>query len=173
MKRFLCSGLLGAAIAAAPLAPDAQAQQAPCLANHLRPVGSPRDVMPPPDYASSQIWQQLATMSDAQMMQRLVGVWQTEQFNAPMGLMMRTQFQFDANGLFQYQDQNCPTNGLPCSQNGGPGEFRASRQSSGTTFIMVRFSDLSRTNQCFSLEVNFQDERTMIGRGGGVWRRIQ
>ena len=170
MQRLSCVSL----VLAACLGASAQAQQAPCLANHLRPAGSPREVMPPPDWQSSSVWQQLATMTDPQMMQRLVGVWQTEQFNAPLRIMQRTLHQFDANGLFQYQDQTCPTDGLPCSQNGGPGEFRASRQASGTTFIMMRFSDLSRVNQCASLEVNFQDERTMVTRGGGgVWRRVQ
>ena len=169
MKRILSA--IVAILACLPGA--AVAQQALCLANQLRPVGADPTIQPPPDWASSDIWRQLATMADPQMMQRLVGVWQTEVFLQATNTTMRTWYKFDANGLFEYQQQLCQTNGLPCTQNGGPGEFRASRQASGTTFFMIRYSDLSRVNQCLGVEVNFQDDNSMMGRDGAVWRRVQ
>ena len=126
-----------------------------------------------PDPRSSMIWLQLETAFSAEAMQNMQGVWYSET-TSPDGLYVQhLYYSFEPGGLFQYKDDTCTAGTNYCSHNGGPGHYRASQQGNGSTFYMIRFSDLIRTNQCRSGELRFQDNQTMVTPSGGVWKRVQ
>ena len=163
-----------AALALALALPSAaSAQDYPCLANQLRPAGTPNYILPPPDQVSSATWQQLQATADGAAMQRMAGVWARQELSPQRDAIQYVWYSFESGGAFQYRDQTCGAAGGPCSQNGGPGMFRAVFQQDGSIFLMVRFSDLSRQNQCHSMQVRFPDAQTMQEARGGVWQRVQ
>jgi hypothetical protein len=123
----------------------------------------------------TQNWMQTRQNADAKVMQSVAGVYYGE-FPSSDGSMYEQVYRsYEASGLWQYRDQTCTTNnqaGIPCSQNQGAGQWAAYSLNDGTIFLMIHFSDLSRSNNCFSQTIR-------LGNGGfsdtagGSWRRVQ
>lgn len=123
----------------------------------------------------TQNWMQTRQNADAKVMQAVAGVYYGE-FPSSDGTMYQQAYRsYEANGLWGYKDQTCPTDNLgylTCSQNQGAGEWAAYSLNDGSVFLMIHFSDLSRSNSCFSQTIR-------LGNGGfsdtagGNWRRVQ
>lgn len=124
---------------------------------------------------ATQNWQRTRQMADPQVMQQMAGLYYTE-YPDPTGQMYNQTYRsYEANGLWQYQDQTCPVNNLgylQCSKNQGAGLWAAYQQQDGTIFLMVHFSDLSRSNNCFSQTVRV-DRQGFTDTYGGNWRRMR
>jgi len=123
----------------------------------------------------TQNWLQTRRNADPKVMQAVAGVYYG-QFPSPDGRMYEQVYRsYEANGLWQYRDQTCPTDNLgylTCSQNQGAGLWAAYGLNDGSIFLMIHFSDLSRSNTCFSQTIR-------LGNGGfsdagsGAWQRVQ
>lgn len=123
----------------------------------------------------TQNWLQTRRNADPKVMQAVAGVYYG-QFPSPDGRMYEQVYRsYEAGGLWQYRDQTCPTNNLgylTCSQNQGAGLWAAYGLNDGSIFLMIHFSDLSRSNTCFSQTIR-------LGNGGfsdagsGAWQRVQ
>jgi hypothetical protein len=166
---FLRRILAAAAIAA--LASSAFAQGDPTACWDRVEGGDPANTFfnkPMSDY-----WRQMLKVADPKLMAQIAGVYYGER-PSPDGVYVNRQYRsFEANGLFQYQDQTCTVGSqLPCSQNQGTGEWRAVNQTDGSTYLMARFSDLSRTAACFGDRISLQNGG-IVDEGGVFWRRTQ
>lgn len=123
--------------------------------------------------AATQNWQDSRQRADPGVMARMAGIYYGE-IVSPQGDMVSRQYRrFSPDGLFDYQDQTCGNiAGIACSQNQGTGSWTAHQQPDGSIFVMVNFSDMVRTSQCFS-------DTVAIGNGGfqsisgAFWRRTQ
>jgi hypothetical protein len=117
-------------------------------------------------------WQQSVAAADPNVMAQMAGTYYGE-IPSPAGDAISRQYRrFSSNGLFDYQDQTCGTNGGVCSQNQGTGSWVAHQQQDGTIFLMVNFSDMVRTAQCFSDTVQIGPQG-MQSYTGMVWQRTQ
>jgi hypothetical protein len=118
-------------------------------------------------------WQQTRAQADGRVMQAMAGVY-FAQMNDPTGQMVNRAYRsYEANGLWQYQDQTCTIGSpLPCSQNQGAGLWAGYQQPDGMIFLMVHFSDLSRSNNCFSQTVR-ADARGFTDTYGGSWQKVR
>jgi hypothetical protein len=118
-------------------------------------------------------WRQMLQQADGNLMSQMAGVYYGER-PSPDGQYVNRQYRsYEANGLFQYQDQTCGNvQGVPCSQNQGTGEWRAAQQGDGTIYLMTRFSDLIRTSACGGERIQFNGQ-SFIDEGGVTWQRTQ
>ena len=115
-------------------------------------------------------WQRTVQSADQRAMSQLAGVYYGEQTAPQLGMVDRS---YEASGLWQYQDQTCgSTPGVPCSQNQGTGQWAGYMQPDGTMFVMVHFSDLSRTNNCFSQTIQ-PVQGGFVDNSGISWRRVR
>jgi hypothetical protein len=123
--------------------------------------------------SATQNWMQTRANADGRVMQAMAGLYQS-QFNDPSGQMAEyVRRSYEANGLWGYEDQTCTVNSpIPCSQNQGAGLWAAYQQPDGTIFLMVHFSDLARSNNCFSQTVQLQNGG-FVDNLGGRWRRVR
>jgi hypothetical protein len=120
--------------------------------------------------AASLNWQQTRQAADPQVMQEVAGVYYGE-IPDPSGQMTnRTYRSYESNGLWQYQDQTC-TPGLGCSQNQGAGQWAGYRLADGSVFLMIHFSDLVRSNTCFSQTI--QPANGGFFEGAMNWQRTR
>lgn len=118
-------------------------------------------------------WQRTLQAADSRVMQQMAGVYYGEQSAPQLGMIERVYRSYEANGLWQYQDQTCgSTPGVPCSQNQGTGEWAAYPQADGSIFVMIHFSDLSRYNNCFSQIVRFT-QAGFVDNSGTSWQRVR
>ena len=118
----------------------------------------------------SMNWQQTLRQAEAETMRKLAGMYYGEQTAPQLGMIERVYRSYEANGLWQYQDQTCSSTG--CSQNQGAGQWAAFAQRDGSIFAMVHFSDLSRTNTCFSQTLRPQNGG-FVDEYGVAWRRVR
>jgi hypothetical protein len=122
---------------------------------------------------STDTWRQLLFNADQQLMAQVAGTYYADVPSSDGQFVSHQYRSFEPNGLFQYQDQTCGNiPGIPCSQNQGTGEWRATTWSDGSIYIMARFSDLSRTSACAGARYRpgpsgLQDEF------GSFWQRVQ
>ena len=118
---------------------------------------------------------QTRQLADPKVMQTVAGVYYGE-FPSPDGRMYeQVYYSYEANGLWQYRDQTCTANnqaGVPCSQNQGAGQWAAYGLNDGSVFLMIHFSDLSRSNTCFSQTIRLGNGG-FVDAGSGNWRRVQ
>jgi hypothetical protein len=123
----------------------------------------------------SENWMQTRQNADPQVMGQMAGVYYGE-FPSPDGTMYQQVYRsYEANGLWQYQDRTCPVNDLgylQCSQNQGTGEWAGYTLQDGSIFLMIHFSDLARTDNCFSQTLRLGGQG-FSDTGGGNWRRVQ
>lgn len=123
--------------------------------------------------SESANWQRTLQAADQRAMAQLAGVYYGEQTAPQLGMIERVYRSYEANGLWQYQDQTCGSvAGLPCSQNQGTGQWAGYLQSDGSMFVMVHFSDLSRTNNCFSQTIR-SAQGGFIDESGVSWQRVR
>lgn len=121
----------------------------------------------------SMNWQRTLQAADQRAMAQLAGVYYGEQTAPQLGMVEQVYRSYEATGLWQYQDQTCgSTPGVPCSQNQGTGQWAGYMQSDGSMFVMVHFSDLSRTNNCFSQTIRPADAG-FVDNSGISWRRVR
>lgn len=122
---------------------------------------------------STDTWRQLQQTADPQLMANLAGVYYGER-PSPDGQYVNYQYRsYEANGLFQYQDQTCGNiAGIPCSQNQGTGEWRAVTWQDGTIYIMFRFSDLTVTSACAGGRYQLSG-KALLDEFGTTWQRVQ
>lgn len=116
-------------------------------------------------------WQRTQQAADPHVMQQIAGVYYGEQRD-PTGQMINQIYRsYEANGLWQYRDQTCTIGSqIPCSQNQGAGQWAAYAQQDGSVFLMVHFSDLSRSNSCFSQTIR-ANGRGFVDEYGMGWQR--
>jgi hypothetical protein len=118
-------------------------------------------------------WQRTLQSADQGAMAQLAGVYYGEQSAPQLGMVEQVYRSYEANGLWQYQDQTCgSTPGVPCSQNQGSGQWAGYMQPDGSMFIMVHFSDFSRYNNCFSQTIQ-PAQGGFIDNSGISWRRVR
>lgn len=117
-------------------------------------------------------WQNTLQAADPNVMRQMAGVYYGEQSSAQLGMINRVYRSYEANGLWQYQDETCSNGGGPCSHNQGAGQWAGYQQADGTVFLMIHFSDLARTNTCVSQTVKFRG-RQMMDEYGMVWQRVR
>ena len=167
LKRVLSTTLLFVALTAAAIAQDDP--------DHCYTASDPRcsgDFCGNTFYNPSvtQNWLQTRQVADTRVMQQLAGVYYGE-IPDPSGQMVnRTYRSYEANGLWQYQDQTC-TPGGGCSQNQGAGQWAGYQLPDGSIFLMIHFSDLVRSNTCFSQTLKpFAGGFYDVG-GGMNWQR--
>ncbi len=124
-------------------------------------------------FAQSAVESCLRIPFDASVAPEIVGTWYLE-ILSPAGDMVNRQYQqFDANGLWQYQDQTCATQmQLPCSQNQGHGLYVVNAQGGGSYYIARIFNDLERTNWCQGAQVRVLDRNTLQLPDGSVMQRV-
>jgi hypothetical protein len=123
--------------------------------------------------SASLNWQRALQAADPNVMQQMAGVYYGEQTAPQLGMIERVYRSYEANGLWQYQDQTCgSTPGVPCSQNQGTGQWAAFAQPDGTVFAMIHFSDLSRYNNCFSQTMRF-GPGGFVNNSGVSWQRVR
>ena len=123
----------------------------------------------------TQNWMQTRQLADPKVMRAVAGVYYGEVSSSDGTMYEQVYRSYEATGLWQYKDQTCPTNNqgyLPCSQNQGAGQWAAYTLDDGTIFLMIHFSDLSRTNTCFSQTIRLGNGG-FVDSGGGNWRRVQ
>lgn len=120
----------------------------------------------------TQNWMQTRQAADSAVMQKLAGVYYGE-IPDPSGRMVnRTYREYRADGLWQYQDQTC-TPGATCSQNQGAGLWAGYQLPDGSIFLMIHFSDLMRSNTCFSQTIQLTNGGIYDVMGGMSWQRTQ
>ncbi|HHY49696.1 MAG TPA: hypothetical protein GYA10_08120 [Alphaproteobacteria bacterium] len=125
------------------------------------------------DVEATNTWRQLVARQDPQLIAALAGVWYGEIAAPQLGMTSYQYRQFDANGLFQYQDKTC-TDGSPlCSSNQGAGFFTAAANGDGSILLFLIVSDLNRDHECAGSYARFVDANTMQDAGGTLWRRVQ
>jgi hypothetical protein len=125
------------------------------------------------DPQASLVWRQSLQMADVGLMGELAGTYYVEIPAPQLGMVSQQYRRYDANGLFEYQDQTCGNiPGVPCSQNYGHGQWTAYRQNDGSIFLMINWSDLSRTNACAG-GAAFVQGGTIVGQDGIRWQRVQ
>ncbi len=119
----------------------------------------------------SDYWRQMLKLADEKLMGQLAGSYYGER-RSPDGVYVNQQTRrFEANGLFDYSDQTCTIGSqIPCSQNQGTGEWRAVNQTDGSTYMMIRFSDLIRTNACSGDRIT-PGNNGYTDEGGVFWQR--
>ncbi len=124
------------------------------------------------DEEATRTFRQMVAQQDSQVVAAMAGVWYAEIAAPQLGMISYQYRQYDANGLFQYQDQTC-TQGSPlCSRNQGTGFFTAITVGDTIqTFMIV--SDLQRDHECTGSTMRFIDPNTMQDGSGTVWRRVQ
>jgi hypothetical protein len=106
-------------------------------------------------------------------MRQISGVYYGEQTAPELGMIERVYRSYEPNGLWQYQDETCSTGmNIPCSHNQGTGEWAAFTQADGTVFAMIHFSDLSRSNACFSQTLRLSNGG-MMDEYGIRWQRVR
>jgi len=74
-------------------------------------------------------------------MQAVAGVYYGEVSSSDGTMYEQVYRSYEANGLWQYRDQTCPTDNqgyLPCSQNQGAGQWAAYNLADGSIFLMMR-----------------------------------
>lgn len=122
---------------------------------------------------STDTWRKLLQSADSKLMAQMAGVYYGER-PSPDGQYINYQYRsFEANGLFQYQDQTCGNiAGIPCSKNQGTGEWRAITQQDGTIYMMTRFSDLTLASACAGSRYRMSGS-TMFDEYGVAWQRVQ
>ena len=166
----LLQTLLAAAVLALPLPTPVLAQNDVCY-RAGGTVGNQRTRVI--DENATATWQQMLARQDAQVIQAMVGVWYGE-IAAPQLNMTSYQYrQYEANGLFQYQDKTCTNGSSYCSQNQGHGFFTATTANDGSILTFLIVSDLNRENECAGGYARFIDANTMQEGSGTVWRRVQ
>lgn len=112
--------------------------------------------------------------TDPQVRAQIVGTWYGENHNRQMGLTQYIYQTFLPTGVFDYRDQTCGSvPGISCSQNYGHGVWSGRRQSDGSIYIRVQFSDMNRQNECTGWAVSFPDKNTMAYPTGGGMRRVK
>ena len=116
----------------------------------------------------TQNWMQTRQAADPQVMRQLSGVYYAETPNAQMQMINRAYRSYEANGLWQYQDQTCSSTG--CSTNQGAGQWAGYSLPDGSIFLMIHFSDLSRSNNCFSQTVRLSPQGFTDALGAN-WQR--
>ncbi len=162
-----------ASLALACLAAPALAQDEPdrCYTTTDPRGDDPKNTFYNP--SATQNWQQTRANADPRVMQSMAGVY-FGQFNDPSGQMVEQVYRtYEAGGGWTYQDQTCTINSpVPCSQNQGAGLWAAYQQQDGTIFLMVHFSDLACSNNCFSQTVQLQNGG-FTDTLGGSWRRVR
>lgn len=110
--------------------------------------------------------------TDPQVRAQIVGTWYGENHNQQMTQHIYQTFL--PTGVFDYRDQTCGSvPGMPCSQNYGQGVWSGMRQSDGSIYIRVQFSDMNRQNECTGWAASFPDQNTMAYPTGGGMRRVQ
>jgi len=62
--------------------------------------------------------------------------------------------------------------GATCSQKQGAGQWAGYQLPDGSIFLMIHFSDLARSNTCFSQTIRLGNGG-FVDSGGGNWRRVQ
>lgn len=118
-------------------------------------------------------WQRTLQSADPAVMRQMSGIYYGEQTAPDLGMINRVYRSYEANGLWQYQDETCGSvQGVPCSHNQGTGQWAAYQQADGSVFAMIHFSDLSRTNNCFSQTLRFSGG-TMVDEYGMRWQRTR
>lgn len=120
--------------------------------------------------AVTQNFLQTQQQANPQLMAQMAGVYYAETANPQMQMVNRAYRSYEANGLWQYQDQTCSSTG--CSQNQGTGQWAAYQQPDGTIFLMIHFSDLARTDNCFSQTVMFSGPN-FTDTLGTTWQRTR
>lgn len=115
-------------------------------------------------------WQQTRASADARVMAQMAGVYYAETPNQQLQMINRAYRSYEANGLWQYQDQTCSSTG--CSQNQGTGNWAAYQQGDGSVFLMIHFSDLSRSNNCFSQNVQ-RSRGGFTDALGQFWQQVR
>lgn len=104
----------------------------------------------------------------------VVGTWYSENRAPQLAMTQRLHQTFLPTGVFDYRDQTCGNApGSACSQNGGHGVWNARRQTDGSIYIRVQFSDLRRQNECTGWAATFPDRNTMAYPQGGGAKRVQ
>jgi hypothetical protein len=120
----------------------------------------------------TQNWMQTQQLADPKVMQQMAGVYYGQIPDPSQRMTNETYRSYEANGGWQYQDQTC-TPGATCSQNQGAGLWAAYPLDDGTIFLMIHFSDLARSNTCFSQTVKLVDGGIYDVSGGMAWRRVR
>ncbi|MEO8756742.1 MAG: hypothetical protein ABI398_03160 [Devosia sp.] len=118
----------------------------------------------------SQNWMQTRQAADPQVMAQLAGVYFAKTSNPQMQMTNQAYRDYEASGLWQYQDQTCSSAG--CSTNQGAGQWAGYSLPDGTIFLMIHFSDLSRSNNCFSQTVQL-GPHGFTDSIGGNWQRTR
>ena len=123
--------------------------------------------------AVSQNWQQTRANANQGVMAQIAGVYYL-QGNDPSGQMVNEAYRsYEASGLWQYRDRTCTIGSpIPCSQNWGAGQWAAYPLRDGTVFLMIHFSDLSRSNNCFSQTIR-ASRGGFTDSLGGSWQRVR
>ena len=118
-------------------------------------------------------WRQMLKVADTKLMGQIAGTYYGERPSPDGVYLNRQQRQFDANGLFAYQDETCTVGSpIPCSQNQGHGEWRAVNQTDGSTYLMARFTDMIRTDACFGDRISVE-QGGMRDEGGIFWQKVR
>ena len=167
------SPALAAALCLALLAAPAFAQDEPdrCYTTTDPRGDDPRNTFYNPD--ATQNWMQTRTNADQRIMQQVAGVYYG-QFPDSSGQMVEQVYRtYEPGGFWQYQDQTCTINSsIPCSQNQGTGLWAGYQLPDGSIFLMIHFSDLSRSNNCFSQTIRLGNGG-FADMGGGSWQRVR
>lgn len=116
-------------------------------------------------------WLATQRAANPQLMASIAGTYYIEIVSPNNDAVSRSYRTIDANGLFSYQDQTC--GGFTCSNNGGHGQWVAHATQRNTIYLMINWSDLSRTSACISAEL-YMDGSDLVGAGDQIrWRRVQ
>lgn len=122
--------------------------------------------------STTQNWMQTRQAADGRIMQQLAGVYYGEIPDPSGSMVNRTYRSYEANGLWQYQDQTC-TPGATCSQNQGAGLWAGYQLPDGSIFLMIHFSDLVRSNTCFSQTLKPANGGFYDVFGAMSWQRVR
>jgi hypothetical protein len=125
------------------------------------------------DEQATNAWRDMLGRQDNRIIQAMTGVWYAEIPAPQLGMTSYQYRQFDANGLFQYQDKTCTNGSDFCSQNQGTGFYTATGAADGSILTFIIVSDLQRDHECSGGYARFIDDMTMQDGGGTVWRRVQ
>ena len=118
-------------------------------------------------------WRVSVQTMDQQVMARMVGVYYADAWSQRGDQVSHQWYSFSPNGIFDYQSQTCGTDpNLPCTPSQGTGAWTAHGQQDGSIYVMVDFSDLVRSSQCFSQTIMLQNGGYQ-SLGGAFWRKVQ
>lgn len=125
------------------------------------------------DAAATETFRQMAQASSRDVMQTIAGTWYAE-IPSPSTNQIQYQYQqFDADGLFQYQDRVCGGLINTCSDYAGHGLYAVIQLGDGSLQFLTIVSDLNRDRQCIGSTRTLLDSATMRDAGGILWRRVQ